>query len=295
MPTAPANGITLFYDTFGKAGDPAMLLVMGLGAQMTLWEPAFCEALAARGFYVIRFDNRDAGLSTKIEGGPEPEMAKAMAGDHSSASYTLSDMADDAVGLLDSLGIAKAHIVGASMGGMIVQAIAIGHPGRVLSMTSIMSTTGNREVGQSKPEALAALMSPPAPSRDEAIEQMVRTFRVIGSPGYPADEAELRKSTGEAYDRCNYPAGLARQLVAIMATGDRTERLKDVRVPTLVIHGEDDSLVAPSGGRATAEAVPGATLLTFPGVGHDMPTQLRDQFVEAIVENARKASVPAGD
>jgi pimeloyl-ACP methyl ester carboxylesterase len=293
MPTAPANGITLFYDTFGDPKNPAILLVMGLGAQMTLWEPAFCEALAARGFHVIRFDNRDVGLSTKIEGGPAPDIARAMTGDASSASYTLWDMADDAAGLLDALGIAKAHIVGASMGGMIVQAIAIRHPDRVLSLTSIMSTTGDREVGQAKPEAMAALLAPPPASREEAIELMVRTTRVIGSPGYPADEAELRKRAGEAYDRANYPAGMARQLVAIIASGDRTEQLKDVRVPTLVIHGEDDPLVTLSGGQATARAVPGAKLLTIPGMGHDMPAQLRDQFVDAIVENARKAAAPA--
>jgi pimeloyl-ACP methyl ester carboxylesterase len=293
MPTATSNGISLFYDTFGKPSDPAMLLVMGLGAQMTLWEPAFCEALAARGFHVIRFDNRDVGLSTKIEGGPEPDLAKAMAGDPSSASYTLWDMADDAAGLLDALGIVKAHIVGASMGGMIVQAIAIRHPGRVLSMTSIMSTTGDREVGQSKPEAMAALLSPPPASREEAIDLMVRTMQVIGSPGYPADEAELRKRTGEAYDRSNYSAGMARQLVAIIASGDRTGELKNVSVPTLVIHGEDDPLVTHSGGQATARAVPGAKLLTVPGMGHDIPAQLRDQFVEAIVENAREASAAA--
>lgn len=293
MPTATANGITLFYDTFGKATDPALLLVMGLGAQMTLWDPAFCEALAAQGFFVIRFDNRDVGLSSKIEGGPEPDLAKAMAGDHSVASYTLWDMADDGAGLLDSLGIAAAHIVGASMGGMIVQAIAIRHPERVLSMTSIMSTTGNREVGQPKPEAMAALMSPPPATREAAIDQTVRMMHVIGSPGYPADEGDLRKSTGEAYDRNNYPAGMARQLVAIVTSEDRTERLGNVKVPTLVIHGEDDPLVAPSGGRATAAAVPGATLLTFPGVGHDIPRQLIDQYVEAIRANARRASAAA--
>lgn len=293
MPTAPANGITLFYDTFGDRGDPAILLVMGLGAQMTLWDLAFCEALAARGFHVIRFDNRDVGLSAKIEGGPAPDIAKAMSGDPSSASYTLWDMADDAAGLLEALGIARAHIVGASMGGMIVQAIAIRHPDRVLSMTSIMSTTGDREVGQAKPEAMAALLSPPPASREEAIELMMRTMQVIGSPGYPADEAELRKRTGEAYDRSNYPAGMARQLVAIIASGDRTEALARVRVPTLVIHGEDDPLVTLSGGQATARAIPGAKLLTIPGMGHDMPAQLREKFVEAIVENARKASATA--
>lgn len=289
MTIAPANGISLCYDTFGDPANPPMLLVMGLGAQMTMWDPAFCEALAARGFYVIRFDNRDVGLSTRMEGGPEPDLPAAIGGDLSSAAYTLWDMADDAIGLLDHLGIAKAHIVGASMGGMIVQAMAIRHPGRVLSMTSIMSTTGNREVGQSTPGAMAALVAPPPNSREEAIEGAVQVMRIIGSPSYPLDEDELRRRTAEDYDRCFYPAGMARQIVAIIASGDRTEALKEVSVPTLVIHGEADPLVTLSGGQATAAAIPGARLLTFPGVGHDIPRQLMDQYVEAIVENSRRA------
>ena len=289
MKTAQANGLTICYDTFGNAGDPTLLLVMGLGAQMTQWAPEFCEALAREGYHVVRFDNRDVGLSSKVEGGPAPDLAKGMAGDHSSASYTLWDMADDAAGLLDHLGVKRAHIVGASMGGMIVQCMAVRHPDRVASMTSIMSTTGDPAVGQAAPEALGALLSPPPTSRDEAVEQMVKTFRVIGSPAYPADEADLRGQAASDYDRCFYPQGTAPQLLAIMATGDRTEALRGVTAPTLVIHGEADPLVNVSGGRATAAAIPGARLVTFPGVGHDIPRLLLREHVEAIVENARRA------
>lgn len=291
MPTATANGITLFYDTFGAKTDPALLLVMGLGAQMTMWDESFCDGLASRGLYVIRFDNRDVGLSSKVEGGPAPDIAKAMAGDTSSASYLLADMADDAVGLLDALGIAKAHIVGASMGGMIVQAMAIKHPDRILTMTSIMSTTGNREVGQAKPEAMAALMAPPATSREEAIERGVTTWKTIGGT-YPLDEPALRERTAAAFDRSFYPIGIARQMLAVVASGDRTEALRQVRIPTLVIHGEADPLVTLSGGQATAAAIPGAELLVVPGMGHDMPPQVQPQLIDAIVANTRKAVQP---
>ena len=290
MATAPANGISIEYDTFGNASDPALLLVMGLGAQMTMWDPAFCSALADRGFYVIRFDNRDVGLSSKIEDGPAPDLAKAFAGDFSSASYTLWDMADDAAGLLDHLGIGKAHIVGASMGGMIVQAIAIRHPERVLSMTSIMSTTGNPNVGQATPAAMGALMSAPATNREEAIERGKESWKIIGSPGYPADPEKVAANIARDYDRCFYPVGISRQLLAIMATGDRTEALQKLSVPTLVIHGEDDPLVTVSGGKATADAIPGAKLVTFPGMGHDFPAELHDAWIDAIVENAGRAA-----
>ncbi len=289
MPYAPANGIELYFETHGDPAGRPLVLVMGLGAQMTLWEPGFCEELVRRGFYVVRFDNRDVGLSTKIEGGPQPDLAKAMAGDHSTASYTLWDMADDVAGLLDFLGLERAHVAGASMGGMIVQCLAIRHPGRLRSMTSIMSTTGNPTVGQPQPEAMAALLAPPPESREAAIEQGVGTWQVIGSPGYPPDEAELRARIAADYDRCFYPAGTARQLVAILATGDRTEGLRGVRVPALVIHGEADPLVTLSGGQATAEAIPGARLLTFPGMGHDLPRALWPEFADAMAELARAA------
>jgi len=294
MPYARANGIDLYYETFGDPSDPPILLVMGLGAQLLLWEEEFCRGLVDRGFFVIRYDNRDVGLSTKIEGGPQPDVQKALAGDHSTASYTLWDMADDAAGLLDALGIDRAHVVGASMGGMIVQCLAIAHPQRLRSLVSIMSTVGNPNVGQPKPEAMAALLAPPPPTREEAIEQGVRTWKIIGSPAYPRDEAELRAQVAAAYDRCWYPIGTARQLVAILATGDRSEALRSVRVPALVIHGEDDPLVTLSGGIATAEAIPGAKLLTFPGMGHDLPRALWPQILDAIAEHARAADAGAG-
>lgn len=289
MPTATANGIELYYETHGDPAGRPLLLVMGLGAQLTLWRPEFCELLAREGFFVIRSDNRDVGLSSKIEGGPVPDLARAMAGDHSTASYTLWDMADDAVGLLDALGIAQAHVVGASMGGMIVQCMVIAHPERVRSVTSIMSTTGNPEVGQPQPEAMAALLAPPPTSREAAIEQGLHTWRVIGSPAYPPDEAVLREQLAADYDRCFFPQGTARQLAAILATGDRTAALREVRKPALVIHGEADPLVTLSGGQATAAAIPGARLLTFPGMGHDLPPALYPEFVRAIVAVARAA------
>ena len=290
MPTAPANGIEICYDTFGQPANPALLLVMGLGGQMTAWEPDFCEALASAGFHVIRFDNRDTGLSTKMESAPPPDIGKAMTGDMSSASYTLWDMADDAVGLLDHLQLERAHIVGASMGGMIVQAIAIRHPHRVISMTSIMSTTGNPNVGQATPAAMTALMAPPATSRDEAIERGKQSARIVGSPGYPAGDEVVAARIARDFDRCFYPIGVARQMLAVMATGDRSEALNTVTAPTLVIHGEDDPLVTLSGGQATAAAIPGARLVTFPGMGHDLPASLRAKFVEVIAGHA--ASVP---
>ncbi|MBK9544370.1 MAG: alpha/beta hydrolase [Dehalococcoidia bacterium] len=290
MPTAPANGIEICYDTFGQPANPALLLVMGLGGQMTAWEPDFCEALANAGFHVIRFDNRDTGLSTKMESAPPPDIGKAMTGDMSSASYTLWDMADDAVGLLDHLQLERAQIVGASMGGMIVQAIAIRHPHRVISMTSIMSTTGNPNVGQATPAAMTALMAPPATSRDEAIERGKQSARIVGSPGYPAGDEVVAARIARDFDRCFYPIGVARQMLAVMATGDRSEALNTVTAPTLVIHGEDDPLVTLSGGQATAAAIPGARLVTFPGMGHDLPASLRAKFVEVIAGHA--ASVP---
>ena len=212
-----------------------------------------------------------------------------MAGDTSSASYTLYDMADDAVGLMDALDIRKAHIMGASMGGMIVQAMAIRHPERILSMTSIMSTTGARDVGQAKPEAMAVLLAPPPKTREEAIEMRVNSSKVIGATGFPFDEARVRALAGRSYDRSNYPVGMARQFVGIVATGDRTEALKQVRIPTVVIHGEADPLVTLSGGEATAAAIPGAKLVTIPGMGHDLPQGAWDTVVNAIVEVAARA------
>jgi pimeloyl-ACP methyl ester carboxylesterase len=290
--TAPVNGIELCFETFGDPKDPALLLVMGLGAQMIAWDPEFCEGLVDRGFYVIRYDNRDVGLSTKLDDQPVSvidAMTKAAGGEPIAAPYTLSDMAADAVALLDHLGIDKAHIVGASMGGMIVQAIAIEHPERVLTMTSIMSTTGEVEYGQATPEALAQLTVPPPADREAAIDQGVAAQKVIGSPAH-FDEDRTRAKAGEAYDRSFYPAGFGRQLVGIMASGSRADGLRNVKVPTLVVHGDADPLVTPTGGQRTAELVPGAELLMIEGMGHDLPVPLWPQVIEAITNLATKAA-----
>jgi pimeloyl-ACP methyl ester carboxylesterase len=283
MPRAQSNGLELEYETFGDADAPPLLLIMGLGAQMTMWDDSFCNQLADQGFHVIRFDNRDVGLSTRTEG-PDPDLMAVMGGDTSSATYQVSDMADDAAGLLDALGIPAAHIVGASMGGMIAQAFAIQHPAKTLSLCSIMSTTGDRNVGQPNPEAMGALLAPPATSREEAIANSLASGRILSPVHF--DEAKTAERAGKAYDRAFYPKGMARQLVAIMASPDRTEALGNVTAPTLVIHGAPDPLVTVSGGRATADAVPGAELLVIPGMGHDLPVELWPRIVDAIAANA---------
>lgn len=289
MPTAHVNGIDIFYETHGNPADPALLLVMGLSAQLTAWPDGFVDLLTDRGFFVIRYDNRDSGLSTKFEG--LPEMTALFAGDPASAPYLVGDMAEDGVALLTELQIAQAHVVGASMGGMITQEMVIRHPHRFLSATSIMSNTGDRVNGMPTGEAMGALLRPPATSRDEAIKASVEASAVIGSPGYPAPEDELRERAAEAYDRAFCPEGTARQLGAILASPDRTEALHGVALPFLVVHGTADPLVQPSGGDATAAAVPGATLLSIPGMGHDLPEALWAQVIEAIVANTELASV----
>jgi pimeloyl-ACP methyl ester carboxylesterase len=287
--TARADGIEIVYETFGDPADPTVLLIMGLGVQMLGWDAEFCELLAGRGFQVVRFDNRDVGRSTKIEGGPGADVMAAAAGDTSSASYTLDDMADDCIGLLDHLEVESAHVVGASQGGMIAQTVAIRHPGRVLSLTSIMSTTGDRAVGQPHPEAIPALLTRPPANRDEFVESVVAAWRVIGSPGFEADEERLRERARASFDRGYHPDGTARQLVAILASGDRTEALRRLDVPTSVIHGTDDLLVDVSGGKATVAAVPDAKLELIEGMGHDLPRELWPRFVDSIVENAARA------
>jgi pimeloyl-ACP methyl ester carboxylesterase len=284
MPTTSANGITLEYDTFGDAGSTPVLLIMGLGAQMTLWEPAFCQGIADRGYFVIRYDNRDIGLSTWLDDAGTLELGDIIAGT-ASAPYSLVDMAADAAGLLDALGIDSANIVGASMGGMIAQAFAIAYPEKTRTLTSIMSTTGDPAVGQASPDALASLLGPAPTTREEAVERGVHLQKVIGSPGYAFDEPLLRERAGAAYDRSFHPAGMVRQVAAVVSQPDRTQSLHDVRVPTLVIHGADDPLVNPSGGQATADAVPGAKLMIVPGMGHDLPPELNDEIIDALVEN----------
>ena len=293
MPALIANRITIEYDTFGSQANAPLLLVMGLGAQMIAWDEAFCQQIADRGFFVIRHDNRDCGLSSKIEDGPEPNMMAALSGDTSSASYALADMASDSAALLEALGFASAHIVGASMGGMIVQQMAIDHPARVRSMTSIMSTTGDRAVGQSKPEAIAALMAPPPTTRAEAIDRGVAASKIIGSTGFPFDEEHRRRMVARSYDRAFYPIGTARQMLAVVAGGDRTEGLKSLAIPVAVIHGEVDPLVTISGGEATAAAIACATFVPVPGMGHDLPIGAWPVIIGSIAENAARAAAAA--
>ena len=263
---------------------------MGLGAQLTTWPDGFVDGLRRRGFFVIRYDNRDSGLSTKFEG--LPDIAALFTGtDLSSVAYRIEDMADDGAALLGALGIAKAHVVGASMGGMITQALVINHPDLFLSACSIMSTTGDRAVGAPTGEALTALLRPVATSRAEAIQASAEGSRVIGSPGYPTDEHILQERAAAAYDRSYCPEGTVRQLGAILGSPDRTEGLHGVDIPFLVVHGEADPLVTPSGGDATAAAVPGSKLLTFPGMGHDLPEALWGTITDAIVANTELATV----
>jgi pimeloyl-ACP methyl ester carboxylesterase len=282
-------GIDIAFERFGDPNAPPLLLIMGLGTQMLGWPDGFCGTLADRGVHVIRFDNRDIGLSTHITDAPAPDVGAALTGDPSSASYRLSDMAGDTVGLLDALELATAHVVGASMGGMIAQTLAIEYPDRVRSLTSIMSTTGDPSVGQATRPAMAALLSPPAASREQAIERTLAIVRVIGSPGFELDETEIRRRTGLAYDRSNDPVGVARQLVAIAASGDRTSALRGVSAPTLVVHGADDPLVDVSGGEATARAIDGAELALFDGMGHDLPRVLWAELARRIGELVERA------
>jgi pimeloyl-ACP methyl ester carboxylesterase len=298
MTAIAANGISIEYETFGDPASPPMLLVMGLGAQMTLWPVEFCEALAARGFYVVRYDNRDIGLSTKFDAAGMPDMPalmmKLMTGQKPETAYTLDDMAADGVGLLDALGIGRAHIVGASMGGMIVQMIAANYPERTLSMTSIMSTTGNPSVPPAKPEAMAVLTNrPQTADADTIVEYSVKAARIIGSPAYPAAEERLRTRARADFERSFSPLGAARQMAAILASGDRRAKLAKISTPTLVIHGDMDPLVPIEGGRDTADCIPGAELLVIPGMGHDLPLALVETIADAIAKVAARASVGA--
>jgi pimeloyl-ACP methyl ester carboxylesterase len=289
MPRAAANGIEIEYESFGDDGAPAIVLIMGLGAQMVLWDEAFCAALVERGFRVVRFDNRDVGGSTKLEAAGKPSVLAAMdalrAGRPIDAPYRLGDMAADTVGLLDALGLERAHVAGASMGGMIAQTIAIRHPERLLTMTSIMSTTGDPDLPPPTPEALRALMTPAPEERDAHIEHAVAAARVLGSPGFPFDEAGIRERAARSYDRCYYPPGFARQLVAVWASGGRRAALAAVRTPTLVVHGDADPLIPLAAGRATAAAVPGADLMVVEGMGHDLPRPVWERLAGAIARH----------
>ena len=290
MPRLRANEIDIEYETFGDPQSPPLLLIMGLGAQMISWEDDFCSQLAGRGFHVIRFDNRDSGLSTRMEAAGPPDMAAALSGNPQPA-YRLDDMAADAVGLLDALGIEAAHVVGASMGGYIAQLVAINHPGRVLSLTSIMSGPNTAEGVPPTPEGAAVLMLKPPATREDRIELAMSIRRVLVGSADPFDEAFERARATRAVDRAYYAVGTGRQLVAVIAAEPRLERLKKLRAPMLVIHGKDDVLVPVENGRIVAAAVPGARLLEIDGMGHDLPRRVWPQVLDAIGANARKASV----
>jgi pimeloyl-ACP methyl ester carboxylesterase len=279
---ARVGDLDLAYETFGDADDPPVLLVMGLATQMIGWPDDFCAGLAARGHFVVRFDNRDIGLSTHLDSAGAADVLAVLGGDTSSVPYALADLADDTVGLLDALGLGAVHVVGASMGGMIAQLVALRHPGRVRSLTSIMSTTGDPTVGGPSEAALAVLLAPPATDREGAVQRVVDTYRVVGSPGFEFDERSVRDRAGLSFDRAYDPAGVARQLGAVLTTPDRTRDLEAVSVPTLVIHGSADALVNVDGGRATAAAVPGAELLVVEGMGHDLPREVWPEITDRI-------------
>lgn len=282
---ARANGLEIEYETFGDAGHPPMLLIMGFAQQLITWDERFCEQLAARGFYVVRFDNRDIGLSTKIESAQLPNIRAILAGDTSTVAYSIEDMADDTAGLLEALGFASAHIVGLSMGGMIAQSLAVRHPKRVRALASIMSTTGDARVGHALPETLGLISKRAPTERDANIEHGMCVWSALRSPGYPFDEPRVRERVARAFDRARCPDGVTRQLAAIVSQRDRTESLRDVRVPAVVIHGADDPLIHVSGGEATALAIPGARFLTLPGMGHDLPEGVWPVVIDALVGN----------
>jgi pimeloyl-ACP methyl ester carboxylesterase len=289
---APANGIELCYQEMGDPDGEPLLLVMGLATQMLAWDEEFCAMLAERGYRVVRFDNRDIGRSTKLRDAGVSGRLDLLIGRRGTAPYLLRDMAADTLGLMDHLEIDSAHLVGASMGGMIAQTAAIERPERVRSLTSIMSTTGSRRVGHPSYRTFGLLLGERPREREEMVERVVKTFKVIGSPGYPFEEEHVRELAARSYDRGHSAAGVVRQLHAITASGDRTPRLRQLKLPALVIHGKNDILVNPSGGRATAKAIPGARLKLVEGMGHDLPRALWPDFVKEIAANAARAPGP---
>lgn len=300
MPRAKANGIELEYEVAGPEGGEPLLLIMGLGAQMTRWPAAFVDRLAAKGLRVIRFDNRDVGLSTKLDaaGLPDvPAIIKALSeGKPPPVAYTLSDMADDAAGLLTALGVERAHIVGASLGGMVAQLVAADHPDRTLSLTSIMSTTGNRGLPPASPEALAVLNNrgpDPLADFEGYLDHAVKGQAVVGSPAHPADPEETRLRIRNDFNRSYSPAGFQRQYAAAMASPDRRPKLATIKAPTVVIHGAADPLVPLAGGQDTAANIPGAELVVIEGMGHDFPAPLYDQVVDAILKAVSRAKAEA--
>ncbi len=287
---AAGGEIEIAYETFGSRDDPMLVLIAGVSSQLLGWDVDFCRELAGHGFRVVRFDNRDVGLSTHLHEAGVPDLTPLLRGEPiAEAPYLLADMAQDVVDLLDVLGVERAHIVGLSMGGMIAQEVAAHHPDRTLSLTSIMSTS-SPAIGAPTPEAAAALLAPPATTEEEACASALAGARVYGSPGYPLDEARLLAATAAAFRRARDPGGVARQFAAIQASGDRTERLRGIVAPTLVLHGDADPLVQLPGGQATATAIPGARLITFPGIGHDLPRPLWSRIIDEIAAHAAAAS-----
>lgn len=276
--------IKMVYQPFGDSALPPVFLIMGGGAQMINWPEGFCMELASRGLHPIRFDNRDTGFSTHFTNAPVPDFSAVQSGDFSTVAYTLSDMAADTVGLMDALGYDSVHLVGASMGGMIAQTVAIEYPERVRSLTSMMSTTGDNSVGQPDWAALANLGAPQIDDRQGYIEWQIRSLKAIGSPKYPLDEVYAAEIAGRAWDRDHDPLSMLRQAVAVLKSGDRTERLRSLQVPALIIHGESDKMVDVSGGRATAAAIPNAELVIFEGMGHGLPKQLWAEFANRIAD-----------
>lgn len=289
MPRAASNGIEIEYETFGPAGGRPLVLLRGLSTQLIHWDPAFCEGLVDRGHFVVIFDNRDVGKTTWFDDAGIPDLAAVASGDRSALAYGLDDMADDTVGLLDALDLESAHIAGMSMGGMIVQAIAIRHPARVRSLISIMSSTGASDLPPPTPEAMEALITPAPEDRAGYVAHTVASQRVIGSPGFPFDERQWADVSGRAYDRAYHPAGAARQLAAVQAHGSRRDRLAELDLPSLVIHGAEDVLIPPDHGRDTAAAIPGAALHIIPGMGHDIPPPVHQELIDAICAHTEAA------
>lgn len=301
MPQAEANGLSIEYETFGDRANPALLLIMGVGCQLIMWPEDLCQGLADKGFFVIRYDNRDIGLTTKMDDAGAPDIMAALtaqlSGEPVKAPYSLDDMADDAAALLKTLGIDRAHIVGASMGGMIAQLVAIRHPEVTKSLTSIMSTTGNPDLPAAKDEAMGALLTPPADtSRESLIAQGVTMWKVIGSPKYPATEEELTTLAARNVDRSICPEGFGRQVLAILSAPARNEALAKLSVPAMVLHGADDPLVPVEGGKDTAAAIPGARLEIIDGMAHDFTQALVPVYLDKIggfvgqVESGRAAA-----
>jgi pimeloyl-ACP methyl ester carboxylesterase len=298
MPKAAANGIQIEYDVHGPDTGEPLLLIMGLGQQLTRWSMSLVEQLVGEGFRVIRFDNRDIGLTTHFDAAGVPEIptiiGAMMSGQKPDVPYLLKDMADDAAGLLDALGIAKAHVAGASMGGMIGQMLAALHPDKVLSLVSVMSTTGNPAVPPATPEALAVLYSRPAATDiDGLADHALKAQIVIQSPAWPVDPAVERPKLKAAIERSYHPAGVARQMCAVIASGDRREALKTITAPTIVLHGDADPLVPVQGGKDTAAVIPGAELRIVEGMGHDLPEAVQGRFVDAVKSAAARARQPA--